>query len=676
MDIEEILDDVRHEPAWRWVANREMAYRDCNQLDAEMLRAMESIGMLPIQRPMIGAIMDSVLGVEARTRRDWVVLANDDQDSAEAKALSKRLHEAERRSGADMAVSLAYEGQACVGVGWVEVGINRDPFGYPHRCYAPHRRELWWDWRGGSDPDDWRYIVRRKWYDKDVLARMFPGRERTIRQATAGYPGWASGIGVHGGMRDDDEELYRAGVRDWEVERDWAHGDAEWRDSARRRLCLFEVWYRQFEPGATLSVPGHDVVIEYEPENPRHQALVQMGLAEVRETIVPRMRLAYWVGPHKLADVPTPYPHHEFPYVPFLGFTDDRNGMYYGLIRRMMSGQDQINAGLTKMFYLMSSTLVMGDEDAFAIPLDDVAEQVGLKNAVVPLNPDRKNPGQKPEIQTDRQLAAQHFQALQEAQQTLGANAGIHNAYQGKATDQQSGIAINSLVEQSTTGLAKLNARYGWARKKVGELLLANELARMSGVEFAEVVQVKREKVTVAFNAVERDESTGQARRSNDLSRLRTRVELADMPATASYKQQMAQGLMSLVETLPDDLKGPLIPMLVRSHDFPDREEVAQLLESQLGIGGEQDPMVALQQQRAQAMQAEGERVALELAQAKAEVERGKASKLEAEVEQLRAEIAQMAEQIRASLEQQAMARAVTEGAMQIRPQAPQVPMG
>lgn len=680
MDIESILDDVRNEPPWRWVANREMAYRDCNQLDAAMLRAMEEIGMLPIQRPMIGAIMDSVLGVEALTRRDFVVLANEDDATDEAKALSRRMKDVEDRAGADRAISDAYEGEACVGVGWVEVGREPNPFRYPHRARAAHRRELWWDWRGGGEQEDWRYLVRRKWYDADVLAARFARHALRIRAAAAGdTPFWASEIETtRGGRHEDDEELFRAGLSEWELERDTAFADADWRDTARKRLCLWEVWYRVYDPGAVLRLlapGGEDIVIEYEPGNPRHRMLVDAGLAEVERTVLQRMRLAWYLGPHKLADIPSPYPHEEFPYVFFGGFQEDRTGMWYGLIRRMMSGQDQINAGLTKMFYLMASTLVMGDEDAFALPLDEVAERIGEKNCVLPLNPNRANKHDKPVVQTDRQLAAQHFQALQEAQQTLGPNAGVHNAYQGKGMDSQSGVAINSLVEQASTGLAKLNSRYIEGRKKVGGLLLANEVERMSGREFYQVIEKDRRPEQIYFNRREVDADTGAERLTNDLDRLHTRVKLADAPATASFKQQMAQGLMSLVETLPDELKGPLIPMLVRAGDYPDREEIAQLIERRLGIGGNPDPAEELNRARERALAQQTQQLALEQGQAKTREGNARADKLEAEVEQLRAEIAAMAERFRAMAQARAMADAVAQGTMTVLP-PPALPMG
>lgn len=668
MEIETVLDDIRNEPPWRHTANRESAYYDCNQLDADVIQAMENLGMLPVSRPLIPAAVDVVLGMEARSRRDFLVVADEEQDSDEAKALGVRLHEVERLSKADEAVSDAYAGQIKVGVGWVEVGSNPDPFAYPHRCRSPSRRELWWDWRADQDQAEWRYVVRRKWFDIDRLQQMFPGKRDLLQAASRSFPGWATdradSIGAVG--RDDAEELYRrAGI--WDIERSSAFDEQEWRETARDRLCLFEVWYRVWERADLLRVPQADLVLEFDRGNPRHRMLVETGIGELDTAVLSRMRLAYWAGPHKLADIASPYAHGHFPYVPFFGLREDRTGVYYGLIRRMMSTQDAINAGLTKMHHLMTSTMVMGDSDAFEQDLADVAETLGQKNAVIPLNPRRINANQRPDIRTDRELSAQHFGVLQEAQRLLPEMAGIYQALQGKEMPQQSGVAIASLVEQGTTGLAKTNANYTSARKQVGQLLLANEIERLSGREFSVQIEKLRQPTQVWFNRREVTDD-GRETLTNDLTRLQTRVELADAPQTATYKQQLMQGLMSLTESMPDSMKAAIIPMVIRGTDYPDREEVASLIEQQLGIGGEQDPAQALNRQREQALAQRQQQLALDAAAAKVEGDKAKTEKVQAEVDRLRIEVQELVQRIQAAEQDRQIQQAMVTG--QIPPPA------
>ena len=662
LSIEQVLDDIRQEPSWRRTADREWGYYDCRQLEARVIAAMEAAGMLPIIRPMIPAAIDAVLGIEAKTRRDGVVFADEDKDGDIAKALSTRLHEVERLSGADVAISEAYGGQVRVGVGWVEVGRNHDPFGFWHRCTAPHRREIWWDWRSGTDPENWRYVVRRAWFDADRLAEMFPQQADLVLSSGKAFPDWAVRTPLEMLSSDEDGEALYWQSRRRDLERSSSFEEREWRDTDRQRLCLFEVAYREWKRADLLRFPDSDMVLEMDRENPNHVRLLESGMAELDSGIVSKPRLSYWVGPHQLADVPSPYNHGQLWYVPFFGLTDDGTGMPYGLIRRMVSTQDAINAGLTKMHHLMTSTMVIGDSDAFLGDLSDVADTIGQKNAIIPLNERRTNPGQKPEVRTDRDLSAQHFAVLQEAQRMLPEMAGIYQAMQGKTSPDQSGVAIAALVEQGQIGLAKINQNYGAARKTVLTLLLANEIDRMSGRELEVVIDKNRRKTAVFFNQPTLDEF-GSRTLNNDLMLLQTRVELADVPATATYKQQLLAGLLELSKSIPDAMKAPIITMVIRGTDYPEREEVAAMIEQQLGLGDQEpDPASVLNAQRETALGQRAQQLSLDAAQAKVEGERAKTEKIQAEVSALSAQVAQMLATMRRQEQDSQIQQAMIQG--------------
>lgn len=671
LSIEQVLDDIRQEPSWRRTANREWAYYDCKQLDADVIAAMESAGMLPIMRPLIPAAIDAVLGIEAKTRRDGMVFADEDKDSDIAKALGSRLHEIERLSGADAAISDAYGGQVRVGVGWVEVGRNHDPFGFWHRCSSPHRREIWWDWRSGTDPDNWRYVVRKAWFDADRLAEMFPQQANLIRGSSKAFPDWANRAPLDVLSTNEDAEALFWQSRYRDLERGSSFEEREWRETDRARLCLWEVVYREWKQVDLLRFNASDMVIEFDKKNINHQMMLMGGMAELDSGVIPRPRLAYWVGPHKLADIPSPYSHGKLWYVPFFGLTDDSTNMPYGLIRRMVSTQDSINAGLTKMHHLMTSTMVMGDSDAFEEDLDDLADRLGQKNSVVALNPRRTNSNQRPEIRTDRELSAQHFGVLQEAQRILPEMAGIYQAMQGKSIGDQSGVAIAALVEQGQIGLAKINQNYAAARKSVLTILLANEIDRMKGKEMQVVIEKNRKKVTVFFNEPVLNQN-GYRTLNNDLMLLQTRVDLADVPATATYKQQLMAGLLELAKSIPDAMKAPIITMVIRATDYPEREEIAAMLEQQMGLGdGERDPTRLLDERRKAALDHQAQQLSMDAAQAKVDGEKAKTDKLQAEVQELSAKVAQMLSTMRRQEQDAQIQQAIAQGQMVPMP-APQ----
>jgi hypothetical protein len=662
--IERVIADLREEPEWRSMAAKEEDYYDGNQLDSEYLAAMEDRGMFPVVRNMIAPALDVVLGMEARNRQDFRVFADEDEDSDVAVALSDWLHEWERMSKADRACSDAYKSQVSVGLGWVEVGRNRDPFGYPHRCFAPRRTEMFWDWRA-REPDlsDARYLLRRKWFDRDLLVQMFPGQRRLI-----------DSLGV-GTSYDTDipRDRFEMLSRHWDVEARTDLEDTEWADTGRNRLCLYELWHREWQAGKVLRIPDLELTIQFDEANPQHAGMVQAGLAEVVAAILPTMRLSWWIGPHQLAERGTPYSHNEFPYVPFVGMRESRTGIPYGLIRRMMSPQDEVNTRLTKMLWLLSAKRLMADSDAFmGMDWADVIAEMGRPDAAFPLNPNRANRNQMPRIESDRELAAQQFTTMQEAMRFVSEAAGIYQAMQGKEMTQQSGIAIQSLVDQGATTLAEINDNFRLARAKVGELGMANVIQERMDRSFERQIARGREKFSVWFNRQIVDEQTGETTLDNRLDRLRTRVELADVPSTPTFRAQFLSSLLELTKTLPDDLKRVLIPTVVEASELPRKNEIADELRRAMGQGG-QDPEQTVGQQQAMAQE---QVLAMQEREAQVRERMGRADQAAAnadkalsEAQQARAEVQAVMQQIQAAgsgAEQALLAEAMQRRQMQL----------
>jgi len=101
--LERWLDEIRHQPAWRREADQCADYYDNNQLDAETLSELQSRGLGALVTNLIAPTINTVLGMEAKTRTDWTVNADDDAWTDVADALSSKIHEAERETGADHA---------------------------------------------------------------------------------------------------------------------------------------------------------------------------------------------------------------------------------------------------------------------------------------------------------------------------------------------------------------------------------------------------------------------------------------------------------------------------------------------------------------------------------------------------------------------------------------------
>jgi hypothetical protein len=406
-EFTKILYEIRDQPAWRTVADREMDYKDGNQLSSGLLAKMQEMGIPPATMPLIGISVESALGAQTNRRTDWRVIAdgdaNDPGDKV-AKAFDWKLNKAEKRSRADRSCSDAYESQYSVGVGWVEVTKEQNPFRYPYRAVSTHRNEIFWDWDGylkSPMGDDARWLVRKRWINMDLAKLNFPGHADLLHATATGWAGFDPMMMLDGGQSTD---LFNSQVQ----ERGWTIEESEWRNVWRKQVMVYEVWYRRWERVLVMKSPDGRVV-EYEANNPKHQLAVTMGLLP-EFAVVSRVRRAWFAGPHKLVDEPSPYKHSYFGYVPFWGFREDRTGTPYGRIRAMMYMQDNINASLSKIRWGLSSVVVSRTAGAYTGTAAQLRNEIARPDADVVLSQEHMaKPGAVFNIDRNFQLNEQQY---------------------------------------------------------------------------------------------------------------------------------------------------------------------------------------------------------------------------------------------------------------------------
>ncbi|MBF0339445.1 MAG: hypothetical protein HQL95_00600 [Magnetococcales bacterium] len=622
-DLEKFLEDARNEPSWREEANKAAAYYDGDQLDQETLAKKQASGSAPVTRNLVAPMIDLMLGAQAKARQDWKVVAQDEESIDLAEALTHKMRDAERMSGADRACADAYASMVKTGIGWVEVAKETDPFKPAYRVQAIHRNEIWWDWRAKRpDLSDARFLFRKKFFDSDILEQTFPKHVDLIRRSMMGWSNWDPG-------KDDNPETWSA----FNTVHSTSVPAQDWIDTQRKRLCLYEVWSRTWEIGFILRFEDGRV-IELDEGNEHHLEAILSGQAEVEKGRLSRVWLSWWLGPHLLSVRPSPYQHNQFPYVPFWGFRKDKDGAPYGMISRMLSPQDIINFLLSKLMDFTGTQRIIADDDAFGFDMDiaKAGMELGRTDTLINLNPNRKN-ADAVKIVTEPQLTAQHAQVLKDATLGIQSVAGIHQEMMGKSGDANSGVAINSLIEQGTTTQAEINDNFLTGRRTTGELLLS--LVRDKIGDRPIVVTIKRSgaKIPIQLNQMTTDEQ-GNPYRSNDVVNTQLKVDLEDIPASASVRQQQSRELGELIAKVPQLLQY-VIDLVIKSSDLPYKDELVARL--QTIIPG----MQAAQQQSGPspqdvAMQAQQQQMMQEAHDAKLAEQAAKIHKLNAEAATIR----------------------------------------
>lgn len=625
----DISSDIDHQPDWRTNANTACAYYDGDQLVPEVVAKLRERGQPLTQHNLIAPTIDGVLGMEAKTRTDLMVIADDPNEEMEvmAEAVNAEFADACRLSGLNKARSDAYAEQIKAGLSWVEVRRNSDPFDNKFKVSTVHRNEVFWDWFSReADLSDCRWLMRKRWLDVDEVKGTFPDKSQIIDYSLNEWKGFVD-TDLAAGQESDLMSAY-------EEYQSWSRESTEWVSSNRKRVLLQVIYYRTFQRLPILQL-SNGRVVEYDKNNVMHAVAVATDRVQVTIARVSRIRESWFVGPHFIIDRPCTAPQGMFPLIPFWGYRKDKTGAPYGLACRAIPAQDEVNFRRIKLTWLLQAKRVIKDADATNMTDKQLAEEIERPDGVINLNPNRANKTTAADalnIQQDFQVAQQQFQVMQESMKLIQDGLGVYSAFLGQDSNASSGVAISNLVEQGATTLAEINDNYQFACQQVGQLLLCYLLEELTKRRNYPVVINRddpRKRKEVVLNAAEE-----AGRMNNDVSRLRAHIALAPIQQTPAYKSQLAQRLSEVIVGLPPQIQVSVLDMWVELLDLPNKQEFVERIRGALGTPKSPDEMTPEEQQAAQQeqqLQQQQQELAMrEIA--------GKVAKLEAEAQRINAQ--------------------------------------
>ncbi|HDC7263226.1 TPA: portal protein [Escherichia coli] len=626
--LQALCSDIDSQPKWRDAANKACAYYDGDQLPPEVLQVLKDRGQPMTIHNLIAPTVDGVLGMEAKTRTDLLVISDDPDDETEklAEAINAEFADACRLGNMNKARSDAYAEQIKAGLSWVEVRRNSDPFGPEFKVSTVSRNEVFWDWLSReADLSDCRWLMRRRWMDTDEAKATFPGMAQVIDYAIDDWRGFVDTMVTEG----QPSPLMSA----WEEYQSWDRQQNEWLQRERRRVLLQVVYYRTFERLPVIEL-SNGRVVAFDKNNLMHAVAVASGRVQVRVGRVSRIREAWFVGPHFIVDRPCSAPQGMFPLVPFWGYRKDKTGEPYGLISRAILAQDEVNFRRIKLTWLLQAKRVIMDEDATQLSDNELMEQIERPDGIIKLNPARKNQKSVADVfrvEQDFQVASQQFQVMQESEKLIQDTMGVYSAFLGQDSNASSGVAISNLVEQGATTLAEINDNYQFACQQVGRLLLAYLLDDLKKRRNHAVVinrDDRQRRQTIVLNA---EGDNGEL--TNDISRLNTHIALAPVQQTPAFKAQLAQRMSEVIQGLPPQVQAVVLDLWVNLLDVPQKQEFVERIRAALGTPKSPDEMTPEEQEAAAQQQA------LEQQQAELQMREmtGRVAKLEAEAARARA---------------------------------------
>ena len=567
--------ETQHQPAWRYEALREKAFEAGNQLDSERLKTLKNRGVPPEIENLIGGVMQSVYGQEAKQRTNWRVIADGTgrEDADVSDALNEKLNQAEKRSRADRSCSDAFESQAGVGVGFVYVRRVDNKFEYPYKCSYVSFSDCWWDWFAmDKDPmlDNARYFIRQSWVKREELLASYPkDTHPEINEKIRMAFGTNLTTFIEGDAMPD---LARSEA----TELNWGTDKQLWMSVERNEILVYEVWYRVWEEVTAIKLQNGSVE-EYDKLNPLHLKALNSG-SELIKTPSSRVRVSMWAGLHKLSDDESPYTHNHFPYVPFWGYKEHKTNIPYGRIRSMMHSQEMVNIFNSLVLYSLVSRRSIRTAGAFIGTDEQFRQAASRPDSDFVLNREEMaKAGARFEFDNNSNLNQQHYQALQDARTAVVRAGGISNEYQGVQNNSTSGSQEQTRIEQSQQNIANLMDNFNESRARVGELLLG--MIVQDTQEYEEVFVsgglVKDDRtVLLNYKTIDHDGDVGVELLTNDVQNVMLKVALDDVPTSSSFRVQQLTTLGEAYKSAPPEYQRIMMPHMMALMDMPNKKEI------------------------------------------------------------------------------------------------------
>jgi hypothetical protein len=531
-------------------------YYDGKQLSDAELRALRKRKQPPVVINRIQRKIDYLRGLERQTRTDPKAWPRTVQHTQDADSATDALRYAAADQNIDIKRSQVFENMLIEGFGGVEVAVVRGPKGVidPKVTVIPWDRLFFDPHSSAHDFSDASYLGYVTWMDLQAAKARWPDAadvlDRTIDKPTS-----------------STSDTYDDKPR-------WT----SWYDAKRQRVRVVTMYYKRSEQWN---------------------------------------RCEFTLAGHLTPPAPSPWIDEDGQ--PECGLIlqsayVDRDNDRYGVVRNMISPQDEINKRRSKLLHLLNTTQVQAiDQAAIGEDADLVRKEAARPDGVIPFGYQK--------VQT-ADMAGGQAQLLSEAKSEIDLM-GPNATMQGKASQDSSGRAILALQQGGMTEMAPLmdNLRHFtirlyrqvWNRIRqywTGERWLRvtddERDLRWSAVNTTRGALAMR-KLADALKAGQVDEATARqyeqqiqtdpamAQPANMLAELDVDIDIAEVQETPTVQAEQFQLLTSLAQA------GMPIPpeVIIEASNLRNKDKLLRMLEEAKQAQAQPNPMAEIAQQGA-----------------------------------------------------------------------------
>jgi hypothetical protein len=308
--------------------------------------------------------------------------------------------------------------------------------------------------------------------------------------------------------------------------------------------------------------------------------------------------MAIWVKGKILYSKKKPYELNEYPFVQ-ITYKRNLDNAPYGLVKSMVSAQEEINKRHSKALHYLNSSQVLAEENAF-VDWEEAKKTLADPSGITKLQDGALGEG-RVQVMPTAQLADAHIKMMQIAEQKLLSSAGINPAYVGQSGQYESAKKANLSINQAQNTLIPfLN------KVRIARYLLAEKTMKLVPEFFTDeqLVRILNEDGSYGFMPINSIQvlDDGTLNKINDITADDVDVIIEDAPKGLNEKQEQLQMLLQI----QGQTSRP-IPMeiLLRYTDLKDKHQLSKELEKHYSMEAQlqqaQQVIEQLQQQLQQA---------------------------------------------------------------------------
>jgi hypothetical protein len=622
---------------WRAESWRDTEMYDGNQWTLEDYNKAIDAGIDPLTINRTFPTINLLLGSEAINKNEMVAKARTQKDSEISQVMTESMKFIMDQSSGEFLVSEAFKDQIVPGFGCLSPCLNSDPRKEQLAVKLRDWKELWWDpfsppW---FDPEHTKYIFQQRWMDLSDLYGVFPDKKAEIGDKVDEISGLTHEYGSY--MYDEATEI-EENVRQ-------AAGSG-WVDSERKRVRPVEMWYPIHKKCMfAVFADGRVIEIDDEKQEIMQQFEIVQAAESVAVSIVKKMQVCTFLDELVLMSRPSPYPHDQYPFVPFVGYID-RNRQPYGVPRQIRGQDEEVNKRRSMALALLKSRRVIVEQDVVdgEKALQALYEEANKLDGFLVIKSGKSD---RIQIQEKAELAQSQVALLQQSETEIQQISGPNNENMGYQSNAVSGVAIEKRQVQGATTTASLFNNLRRSLKLLGDQVMANIQGfwdhpkilritdRMSGAE--RFVELNQKVLSEDGRPIEI---------KNNITQGKYDCVVSEAPQTDTVREQNMNLIIEWVKKSPPEIIPQLMHLAFEMSNLPNKEQLLTKLKPILGESPEdqdlspeeikQKVMEQLEQTQAQ------EQEAAEMQKLDAELELNKKRlenmKIQAEIEKIKAE--------------------------------------